>query len=251
LTEGKANDAARRQTARSAGGHAQARASSRGMTSLQDVSCRRAETGDGGAEGTARRMILCIEDDSECASLISEELKERGFDVAVAHNGRSGLSMLQEMKVDLVLADVNMPEMSGFEVLERLNEISADLAKVPFIFVTGLSDYESEIAGRSLGADDYVKKPIDFDILQTIIDARLAGVARLRLGRRTGDTMSEREIEALTWVARGKTRDEIAEIMCIAKRTVEFHIDNAQSKLGVHTRVEAAVKATILGLINP
>jgi len=55
----------------------------------------------------------------------------------------------------------------------------------------------------------------------------------------------------LTWVARGKTRDEIAEIMCIAKRTVEFHIDNAQSKLGVQSRVEAAVKATILGLIDP
>jgi len=211
-----------------------------------------AESGDpSGAEGAARRVILCIEDDSECAALIKEELKERGFDVAVAHNGRSGLSMLQEMKIDLVLADVNMPEMSGFEVLERLNEISTDLAKVPFIFVTGLSDYESEIAGRTLGADDYVKKPIDFDILQTIIDARLAGVARLRLGRRTGVSMSEREIEALTWVARGKTRDEIAEIMCIAKRTVEFHIDNAQSKLGVQSRVEAAVKATILGLIDP
>jgi DNA-binding NarL/FixJ family response regulator len=240
------------------------------MTSLQDFSPRRVESAaitasagaalgeaaaesghPSGAESAARRVILCIEDDSECAALIKEELKERGFDVAVAHNGRKGLSMLQEMKIDLVLADVNMPEMSGFEVLERLNEISADLAKVPFIFVTGLSDYESEIAGRTLGADDYVKKPIDFDILQTIIDARLAGVARLRLGRRTGDTMSEREIEALTWVARGKTRDEIAEIMCIAKRTVEFHIDNAQSKLGVQSRVEAAVKATILGLIDP
>ena len=241
------------------------------MTSLQDFSRRRAESmavtlpagaaldeaaaaarvDSGAAEGAARRLILCIEDDAECASLIKEELKERGFEVAVAHDGRAGLSMLQEMKVDLVLADVNMPEMSGFEVLERLNEISADLAKVPFIFVTGLSDYESEIAGRTLGADDYVKKPIDFDILQTIIDARLAGVARLRFGRRTGDTMSEREIEALTWVARGKTRDEIAEIMCIAKRTVEFHIDNAQSKLGVQSRVEAAVKATILGLIDP
>jgi len=83
-----------------------------------------AESGDpSGAEGAARRVILCIEDDSECAALIKEELKERGFDVAVAHNGRRGLSMLQEMKIDLVLADVNMPEMSGFEVLERLNEI--------------------------------------------------------------------------------------------------------------------------------
>ncbi|MGA8169333.1 MAG: response regulator transcription factor [Methylocystis sp.] len=203
------------------------------------------------AEGASRRMILCIEDDPECASLIREELKERGFEVAVAHDGRAGLSKLQELKVDLVLADVNMPEMSGFEVLERLKEFSTDLAKIPFVFVTGLSDHESEMAGRMLGADDYVRKPIDFDILQTIIDARLAGVARLRVGRRSGDTMSDREIEALTWVARGKTRDEIAEIMCISKRTVEFHIDNAQTKLGVQSRVEAAVKATILGLIDP
>jgi len=219
------------------------------VTSLEGVGAVETDSTAGGA--AARRVILCIEDNAECASLIREELKERGFEVVVAHNGQDGLSRLQETKVDLVLADVNMPEMSGFEVLERLNEISADLAKVPFIFVTGLSDYESEIAGRTLGADDYVKKPIDFDILQTIIDARLAGVARLRLGRRAGDTMSEREIEALTWVARGKTRDEIAEIMCIARRTVEFHIDNAQSKLGVQSRVEAAVKATILGLIDP
>lgn len=209
------------------------------------------ETDAAKGEAAARRVILCIEDDAECAALIKEELRERGYDVLVAHNGQAGLATLRESRVDLVLADVNMPEMSGFEVLERLNEISSDLAKAPFIFLTGLSDLESEIAGRTLGADDYVRKPIDFDILQTIIDARLAGVARLRLGRRAGDTMSEREIEALTWVARGKTRDEIAEIMNIAKRTVEFHIDNAQTKLDVQSRVEAAVKATILGLIDP
>jgi DNA-binding NarL/FixJ family response regulator len=219
------------------------------VTSLEGVGAVETDSTAGGA--AARRVILCIEDNAECASLIREELKERGFEVVVAHNGQDGLSRLQETKVDLVLADVNMPEMSGFEVLERLNEISSDLAKVPFIFVTGLSDYESEVAGRALGADDYVKKPIDFDILQTIIDARLAGVARLGPGRRTGDALSEREIEALTWVARGKTRDEIAEIMSIAKRTVEFHIDNAQAKMEVQSRVEAAVKATILGVIDP
>jgi len=73
---------------------------------------------------------------------------------------------------------------SGFEVLERLN----DLAKVPFVFVTGLGDYESEIAGRALGADDW-----------------------------------------------RKTCDETAEIMCVTKRNMEFHIDNAQSKLAVRS----------------
>jgi len=202
------------------------------------------------SEGARRRVILCIEDDRECAGLIQEELEERGFSVALAHDGRQGLETLRERQIDLVLADVNMPEMSGFELLERLNAEALQNAP-PFIFVTGLGDQESELAARLLGADDYVRKPIDFDILETIIDARLSGVARLRIGRSTGEALTERETEALMWAARGKTRDEISEIMKVAKRTVEFHLDNARAKLGVASRVEAAVKAAVLGLIDP
>ncbi len=201
-------------------------------------------------DGARQCVILCIEDDRECASLIQEELEERGYSVVVAHDGREGLAMLHEGRVDLVLADVNMPRMSGFELLARLNEEASDFP-APFIFVTGLSDHESELAGRALGADDFVRKPIDFDILQTIIEARLAGVARLRVKRSCSEPLTERESEALMWAARGKTRDEISEIMKVAKRTVEFHLDNARGKLGVASRVEAAVKATVLGLIEP
>jgi DNA-binding response OmpR family regulator len=195
------------------------------------------------------RRILCIEDDPECSALIREELEERGFSVVVAHDGLQGFGLLLKSQVDLVLCDVSMPRMSGFEVLEKFKELAPD-SEIPFIFLTGLSDREDELAGRELGADDYVKKPIDFDILQAIINARLRGVAPLALAS-TNNVLSEREIKALTWAARGKTREEIGEIMNIAKRTVEFHLENAQLKLGVQTRIEAAVKATILGLIDP
>ena len=63
--------------------------------------------------------------------------------------------------------------------------------------------------------------------------------------------LNDREIETLTWVARGKTSAEIAEILSLAKRTVDFHIDNARMKLGVATRTQAAIKAVTGKLIEP
>jgi DNA-binding CsgD family transcriptional regulator len=63
--------------------------------------------------------------------------------------------------------------------------------------------------------------------------------------------MSKREIEALTWAARGKTSAEIAMILGLSKRTVDFHIDNARIKLGATTRIEAAIKAATRRLIHP
>src|SRR6266849_3977768 len=66
---------------------------------------------------------------------------------------------------DLVLCDINLPVMSGFEVLERLNALAPRLGRIPFVFLTALTDRDSELRARRLGADDYVTKPIDFDML--------------------------------------------------------------------------------------
>src|SRR5689334_21015576 len=123
----------------------------------------------------ARTKILCVEDDRETAALIAEELVERGFEVRTAHNGQEGLLAILKDKPDLVLCDLSMPIMSGFEVLERLNEVAPQLGHIPFVFLTALTDRDNELKGRHLGADDYVTKPIDFDVLTAIINARLAG----------------------------------------------------------------------------
>ena len=109
---------------------------------------------------------------------------------------------------------------------------------------------DNELKGRRLGADDYVTKPIDFDRLFFIINARLAGIARTRQLPKI-EKLNEREIEVLTWVSRGKTSVEIASRLRIAKRTVDFHIDNARIKLGAATRAEAAIKAAARDLIEP
>jgi DNA-binding NarL/FixJ family response regulator len=198
----------------------------------------------------AKKQILCIEDDRETAALLSEDLIERGFDVRLAFDGHEGMTALLGSRPDLVVCDINMPIMSGFEVLERMTAIAPRFHDVPFIFLTALLDRDNELKGRKLGADDYVTKPIDFDVLAAIITARLARVARIELWKPQVE-LNEREIESLTWSARGKTSDEIAQILGLTKRTVDFHLDSARSKLGVANRTQAVVKAVTGGLIEP
>ncbi len=198
----------------------------------------------------APTRILCIEDDRETAALIAEELVDRGYDVTLAHDGREGLAAILRTMPDLVLSDISMPAMSGFDLLESLVALAPRFSKMPFVFLTALTDRDNELKGRQLGADDYVTKPIDFELLATIITARLAGVARTELWPKS-IALNEREVEVLTWAARGKTSAEIAKILDLTKRTVDFHIDNARGKLGAATRTEAVLKAATGRLIEP
>ena len=166
----------------------------------------------------SKKKILCIEDDRETAALIAEELLDRGYDVTVSHDGREGLAAILRIMPDLVLSDISMPAMSGFELLERLIALAPRFSYMPFVFLTALTDRDNELKGRQLGADDYVTKPIDFDLLDTIIAARLKAVARAGLLPKT-ILLNDREVEVLTWVARGKTSAEIAQILGLTKRT--------------------------------
>jgi DNA-binding response OmpR family regulator len=198
----------------------------------------------------AGRRILCIEDDREAAALIAEELIERGYEVTVAHDGREGLEAILEVPPSLVLADVSMPVMSGFELLERLTAAGARFESLPFIFLTALADRDNELTGWRLGADDYVTKPVDFDVLAARIAARLARGPRGEVQPPLAE-LRKREAETLTWAARGKSSTEIAQILGLSKRTVDFHITNARTKLGVATRTQAVIKATTGKLIQP
>ena len=102
----------------------------------------------------SHKKILCIEDDRETAALIAEELVDRGYEVTVAHDGREGLAAILRTMPDLVLSDISMPVMSGFELLERLIALAPRFSKMPFVFLTALTDRDNELRGRQLGADD-------------------------------------------------------------------------------------------------
>lgn len=192
--------------------------------------------------------ILCIEDDVETASLLFEALSELGYEIIAARNGEEGLAAILPGRPDLVICDVRMPQMSGFEVLERVAAAGPDYAAIPFVFLTALGDRDSELTGRRLGADDYLTKPIDFEMLHTVIENRLR---RQNAPRRCSTYhLTDREREVLTWVGRGKTSSEIAIILGLSERTVNFHCDQAMKRLNVSNRAQAVATAVAEQLLS-
>jgi DNA-binding NarL/FixJ family response regulator len=192
--------------------------------------------------------LLCIEDDPDTCELLVEVLTAEGFAVSTVGSGEAGLSALNA-RPDLVLCDIDLPDVSGFEILAKVRSDDLLPIGVPFIFLTAYSQRTHQLQARQLGCDDYVTKPIDFELLIAIIRHRLA--ATEKGADKTELRLTEREVQVLTWVARGKSSSDIATILGISERTVNFHLDNAMRKAGVATRVQAAVKCAMLGLIAP
>jgi two-component system KDP operon response regulator KdpE len=103
----------------------------------------------------AEKLILIVDDEPRMARFVRMNLELEGYQVIEAGNGIEALESVRDDLPDLVLLDVMMPEMDGFETLERLREIST----VPVIMLTVKGDEEDRIRGLELGADDYVSKP--------------------------------------------------------------------------------------------
>lgn len=123
--------------------------------------------------------ILCVEDEDALRQDILEELTDAGYDVIEAENGAEGLKAIVEHAPDLVLCDVTMPVMDGHTLLTELRENYPDNAELPFVFLTALADRDDVIAGKKLGADDYLTKPIDFEMLLATVESRLSQIDRI------------------------------------------------------------------------
>jgi DNA-binding NarL/FixJ family response regulator len=193
-----------------------------------------------------RPKVLCIEDDPATVELLVEVLEEEGFQPIIARDGIEGTRKFAE-RPHIILCDVDMPHMSGFDVLQQLRRSAGQLRSVPFLFITAYGTRDVHLQARRLGCDDFIAKPVDFELLVQIIRNRLAHSASSEPVR---FALTGREIEALTWVARGKSSADISVLMDVSERTVNFHISNVIRKLGVATRVQAAIRCALLGLID-
>lgn len=111
-----------------------------------------------------------IDDDPALAGTLKRGLAYEGFAVDTAGNGRAGLLLARDRTPDLVVLDVMLPGLDGFEVLERLRTADADL---PVLMLTARDDTTDQIRGLDAGADDYVVKPFTFDVLVARIKALL------------------------------------------------------------------------------
>ncbi|WP_304647984.1 response regulator transcription factor [uncultured Duncaniella sp.] len=108
--------------------------------------------------------ILLVEDDSTLSMIVSETLQRDGFEVMTAGDGEDGLRKFTRHGADLIIADVMMPRMDGFEMGRRIRQINQN---VPLLFLTAKSEIEDIVEGFELGGNDYLKKP--FKMLELIV----------------------------------------------------------------------------------
>ncbi|MBP3747578.1 MAG: response regulator transcription factor [Ruminococcus sp.] len=117
--------------------------------------------------------ILLVEDNNELSGLLCEFLRAENYTVSIADNGEKALSLYEKYGARLVLLDINLPGMDGFTVCERIRAKD----NVPIIILTARSDKDDKLNGIILGADDYIEKPYDIDILL----AKIKGIFCRRL----------------------------------------------------------------------
>lgn len=117
------------------------------------------------------KKILVVEDEQVLQKNIIKILRLEGFEVMGADDGVSGVACARQESPDLIVCDVMMPEMDGYQVLQTLQE-DVDTALIPFIFLTAKTDRSDMRQGFEMGADDYLVKPFDADELLRAIEAR-------------------------------------------------------------------------------
>ena len=120
------------------------------------------------------RKVVVVEDDINIAELLRLYLEKDGFAVTVSHDGAEGLRLAEELKPDLVMLDIMLPGMDGWQICKRLRQTS----KVPIIMLTAKGETEDKVQGLEMGADDYIVKPFEVKELLARIHAVL---------RRTGE----------------------------------------------------------------
>jgi len=213
-----------------------------------------------------QKSILLVEDEDIIRESVAEVLELNGFEVMTAMDGLQALTILEVETPDLILADIMMPHMNGYQFFQRVRS-NPDWVWIPFIFLSAKGEGEDVRFGKEFGADDYLRKPIDAEDLIAAVIGRLRRYEALAQGnpqspriangftesptRPTGIGLdiTPREREVLVLMVRGMTNREIADELVIGTATVKTHVSNILSKLDASNRVEAVTRAIEQGLV--
>ncbi|MGB3670517.1 MAG: response regulator transcription factor [Phormidesmis sp.] len=209
------------------------------------------------------QKILIIDDDSTLRAALTRYLQDRGFTVKNATSGTEGFNSFIQEVPDLIVSDVVMPGMDGFELCVKIRATSVGQL-VPFIFLSGRCDLEDRIQGHTIGADDYLVKPFHPRELIAKIEAQLARADRIhaelaRVQQPVADLIKEKPPLPLTpaeekvfWeVIQGYTNKTIGDHLFISPRTVQTHLSNILSKLSVENRSQLIRYAFENGYMSP
>ncbi|RCK75197.1 MAG: Nitrogen regulation protein NtrC [Ignavibacteriae bacterium] len=116
--------------------------------------------------------VLFVDDDDELRRAITDGLKENGFNVIPAESGPVALNILKTFKPDIIITDLRMEPMNGFDFYQIVKK-NSEFENIPFIFLTAINDFLAEKYSKELGVNSYVTKPIDVDKLALIIKSNL------------------------------------------------------------------------------
>lgn len=199
------------------------------------------------------RRLLIVDDEPNLLIAVAAVLRDEGFDVKTARSGREALVMIARDSPDLIVSDVRMPGMDGYELARRLRS-TANFALIPIVFLSAKDETEDRIEGFRSGVDVYLTKPFEPDELIAVIRAILQRIERTHstIARLVGSDPPDETVfvrdEGLTdaeWriaeaVARGLSNKEIAAELNLSVRTIENHVGNILAKKQFGNRVEIA-----------
>ena len=200
------------------------------------------------------KRLLVVDDEPNLLRAVAACLKSEGYEVNTARSGREALMQLAEAVPDLLVSDIRMPGMDGYQLARQLRG-SPRTALVPIVFLTAKDETADRIEGFRAGVDAYLTKPFEPEELIAVVDGILSRVERThsQIARLVDSTISEDEPvtfqdEQLTEaedrvalaVSRGLSNKEIAAELEISVRTVENHISHILDKKGFSNRVEIA-----------
>ncbi len=194
--------------------------------------------------------VLLIDDNPK---YLNDALPYYGYDVHVATDGIQALKILSSQKFDIILLDVMMPNMNGWDTLKEIRK-NIETKDVPVIMITAVNEEQKMVAGLKNGADDYIIKPF---VLPNLL-ARMEAV--LRRSRRNIDlpftsdeplkNLTSREKEVLEMAARGANNKEIADKLVLSEVTIKSHMNSIFKKLKVTNRTQAVLLAIQMNLIK-
>jgi DNA-binding NarL/FixJ family response regulator len=197
--------------------------------------------------------LLVVDDEPNLLRAVAAMLRAEGYEVTTARSGRDALTHAARSVPDLVVSDIRMPGMDGYQLARSLRD-SPRTSLVPIVFLTAKGETEDRVEGFRTGVDAYLTKPFEPEELLAVIRSILnrverthAQIARLVGAKEDGEAafVRDEELTDAEWrvaeaVARGLSNKEIAAELSISVRTVENHISHVLSKKNFTNRVEIA-----------
>jgi DNA-binding NarL/FixJ family response regulator len=202
-----------------------------------------------GHPNRVNNKLLLIDDDCSLTLLLKDYLEFQSYQVTMVNNGRLALAALNEDIPDMIICDVMMPEVNGYEFITSLRE-RQDISWIPVLFLSALSQSMDRIKALNLGAVAYMNKPFEPEELLAQVKSTLSHVSRIQQHVNTippvttpiqvnyGVKVTATELKILLQVSKGFGNKKIAEEMNISQRTVESHVFNLLRKTALNNRTE-------------